>query len=190
MINSKPRGPLSEDEFDSIRFGHRATDTALELNEALVAALAEVERLKALALQLHGRRIEVIEAEHRQARFRSQLSASQTRVAQLEGAFETIGNAITMGEQADIDRAIESARIKLSSNPSAALEVIRKTQEYLTVAESECHQILEALKPWISGNPDRTHLDLAHLSNCSFRAWGALLSMLRFTEEAFGKQGG
>jgi hypothetical protein len=52
---------------------------------------------------------------------------------------------------------------------------LRDALEHLRVAKEESHQVMVALKPWIDGNPDRSHLDLAHFSACAFRAWGAII---------------
>lgn len=49
----------------------------------------------------------------------------------------------------------------------------------LEIAKSEIHQVVKALQPWVSGNPDRAHLDLAHFSACLFRAWGAVAKVIR-----------
>jgi hypothetical protein len=52
----------------------------------------------------------------------------------------------------------------------------------LKLAKSEIHQVLEATKPWVSGNPDSSRLDLCHLNACSLRAWGMVIRALELLE--------
>jgi hypothetical protein len=58
----------------------------------------------------------------------------------------------------------------------------------LEVAKAETHQIMKALEPWIGGNPDRSHLDLAHFSACAFRAWGATIKVIEELERAYPRK--
>lgn len=81
----------------------------------------------------------------------------------------------------ELEDQLEEAQGKLAEAAAVTAGMVEAKRE-LDVAKSECHQILIALKPWISGNPDRSHLDLAHFSSCAFRAWGAVGAALRYID--------
>lgn len=118
----------------------------------------------------------------------------KAREARLTAGIEAVAKAFKVyfdgsenrGVQIEVLKQLDLACAAKSSSASEDLACIREAVKNLEVIKSEAHQPMVALKPWIDGDPDRSHLDLAHLSACSFRAWGAAISALAALRERFG----
>ncbi len=85
--------------------------------------------------------------------------------------------AYTQLSVAEKHEAIKSYRsawdAALAAQPVPGDLTEQRIFENLLCARKEGHQIMMALKPWVGGNPDRSHLDLSHLAACALRIYAA-----------------